>query len=310
MVENEKLYVVTCISNPMLYKSRYKLYREFEKYILQFDNVVLYTVELAFADHSFEITEETNPQHIQVRSDCLFWHKENLLNIGISKLPADAKYIAIVDADVQFLNPHWAQDTIHQLQHYDVVQMFESFLDLGPSNEVLSSSTSFIADWKDKEKNKIRDPRYVGRKGTTGLAWAFTREALNNIGGVLDWCIIGSGDWHMAYCFTGNAVEISQSWLSPGYKMLLQKYQDDCNKYIKGNVGFVKGTAVHYFHGKKSLRGYGWRWKVLQDHNFDPILDLKKDCQGVYIVNPEKTGLLRDLRDYFESRNEDDISLN
>ncbi len=38
----EKLYVLTCVSNPQRYKSRYKLYRDFERYIKSFPNVELY----------------------------------------------------------------------------------------------------------------------------------------------------------------------------------------------------------------------------------------------------------------------------
>jgi len=275
----------------------------------QFENVVLYTVELAFGNRPFAITDASNPCDIQVRSDQEFWHKENLLNIGINRLPAEAKYIAWVDADVKFVDPNWANETIEALQHYDFVQMFSEYIDLGPQNQVIASSSSFLYDYEDKEKNRIKDPRYQGLKGTTGLAWAATREALDHVGGLIDWCIIGSGDWHMAYCLVGRGVEISQSWFEPGYATLLKKYQDDCDKYIRGNVGYVSGTAIHYWHGPKSNRGYGWRWRILQDHKFDPILDLKKDCQGVYIINPEKPRLHQDLRFYFKSRKEDSDSL-
>jgi len=302
------LYVVTCVSNPQRYKSRYRLYEEFKTYISQFSNVVLYTVELAFADRDFVVTDPYNPCDVQIRGDQEFWHKENLLNIGISRLPADAKYIAWVDADVQFLNPHWAEETMEQLQHYDFVQMFSEYVNLGPDHQVLNSATGFVAAHLNAPW--VRDTRYAGGlKGTTGLAWAARREALNKIGGLIDWCITGSGDWHMAYCFQGRGVEISQGWLSGGYRTLLQKFQDNCDKYIHKNVGFVKGTAVHYWHGPKSKRGYGWRWKILKDNNFDPILDLKKDVQGLYIVNPEKHQMLHELREYFKSRKEDSDSL-
>ena len=305
----EKLYVVTCISNPQRYKSRYRLYEEFKTYISQFENVVLYTVELAFGHREFHVTSADDPLNIQVRGEQEFWHKENLLNIGLSRLPAEAKYIAWVDADVTFLNPDWANETIEQLQHHEFVQMFSEYVDLGPEHQVLASSSSFVANWLDPDKKNIKDPRYAGLKGTTGLAWAARRSALDKVGGLIDWCIIGSGDWHMAYCLIGRGVEIAQKWFSPGYATLLKKYQDDCDKYICKNVGYVKGTAVHYWHGPKVNRGYGWRWKILQDNDFDPLLDLKKDCQGLYIVNPEKTELLWDLREYFKSRKEDSDSL-
>ncbi len=306
---SKKLYVITCISNPRKYKSRYKLYREFKEYMSTVKGVELYTVEHAFKDRPFEITEAGDPYAIQVRGDQEFWHKENLLNIGLQHLPKEAKYIAWIDADVRFLNPNWVQDTIDSLDSHDFVQMFSEYIDLGPNGEHLSKMTSFIYAYVTGEEQLI-DTRYGnGRKGATGLAWAATREAIDNVGGLIDWCIVGSGDWHMAYCLIGKGVEIAQSWFSPGYRNLLEKFQADCDRYIRNNVGYVPGVAVHYWHGPKSKRGYGWRWAILRDNNFDPVLDLKKDTQGLYIVNREKLKLHDDLREYFRSRDEDSTSL-
>ena len=301
------LYCVTCISNPQRYKSRYDLYRNFANYIAKFPNVILYTVELAFGGRDFEITDSSNPCHIQVRSDQEIWHKENLLNIGISRLPQEAKYVAWLDADISFTNPYWPEETIAQLQHYDFVQMFSSYADLGPDYQVLSFTDSFIKSWIKNEE--IIDQSYNGVKGATGLAWAARKESLDKVGGLLDWCVVGSGDWHMAYCLIGKGFEIAQHWFSEGYKNLLKKYQKDCDTHVKCNVGYVNTSAFHYWHGPKSNRGYDWRWNILKDHNFDPVLDLNRDTQGVIRVREEKHGMLHKLRDYFISRKEDSTDL-
>ena len=307
--ESPKLYVVTCISNPRKYKSRYRLYLEFKKYMSKFPNVELYTVEHAFKDRPFEITEESDKYAIQVRGNQEYWHKENLLNIGISRLPKEAKYIAWVDADVTFLNPNWAEDTIAALEKHDFVQMFSEYIDLGPNGEIIGKMTSFLQAYISGEE-QIVDSRYNnGRKGATGLAWAATRDGLDRVGGLIDWCVVGSGDWHMAYCLIGKGVEIAQDWFSPGYRTLLEKFQAKCDKHVQGNIGIVKGVAAHYWHGPKSKRGYGWRWNILRENQFDPVLDLTKDTQGLYIVNEEKTRLLVGLRDYFVSRDEDSNNL-
>ena len=306
---SEKLYVLTCISNPRQYESRYQLYREFEKYISQFPNVELYTVELAFGPRPHEVTDAANPRHVQVRSSHEFWHKENLLNIGLSRLPEDAKYIAWIDADVTFANPNWVQETISALHHHQVVQLFSDYVDLGPNHQIIARAPGFVAAYQGGERVVYSSYYNAGLKGATGLAWAARREALTNVGGLIDWCIIGSGDWHMAYCFIGRGADIMQDWLSPGYKMLLSKYQHDCDLHIKKNVGVVQGTAMHYWHGPKAKRGYGTRWELLKENNFDPILDLKRDPQGVYVLNPEKPELQYGLQRYFTSRDEDSSSL-
>ena len=82
----DRLHVVTAISNPCRYASRYRLYRAFEKHMAD-SGAILTTVECAFRDRPFEITEPDNRFHIQVRTNDDLWHKENLLNLGISRLP-------------------------------------------------------------------------------------------------------------------------------------------------------------------------------------------------------------------------------
>ena len=140
------LYVVTPIANPSRYRSRYTLYRDFEKYIGD-AGAILHTVEAAYGDRDFVVTDAANPRHIQVRTHHEVWHKENLINIGVSRLPADWKYVAWIDADVQFARPDIVTETIHQLQHFSVVQMFAHATDLGPKHEPLKSFEGFVAQW-------------------------------------------------------------------------------------------------------------------------------------------------------------------
>jgi hypothetical protein len=301
---SEKLYVLTVVSNPQQYKSRYRLYREFAEYMKSFSNVEFYTVELAFAGRKHEVTEENNPYHIQVRGNQEFWHKENLINIGISKLPLQAKKIAWIDADVKFLNPNWVQDTLDSLDHHKFTQMFSEYIDLGPRNEVLGKATSFMYTFKNGNE-RILSEYGNGLKGATGLAWAARRESIEAIGGIPDFNIVGAGDWFLTYSLVGLGKNIITSELTQGYKMLLEKLNDNCVNFIRGNVGYVDGLMVHYFHGKKTKRGYGWREQILRKHKYDPIIDLNRDAQGLYIVNPLKQEMLNELIDYFRSRDED-----
>ncbi len=96
-----KLHVVTAISNPVRYRSRYRLYRQFAQHVAD-AGAELTTVEVAFGSRPFEVTDAGHSRHIQLRSREELWFKENALNIGISRLPADAEYTAVVDADFTF----------------------------------------------------------------------------------------------------------------------------------------------------------------------------------------------------------------
>ena len=115
------LHVVTCVANPIRWASRERLYRDFASHMLE-SGVHLTTVECAYGDRPFALTDIPGVNHIPVRARSLLWTKENLLNIGIARLPADWKYEAWVDADIHFRKPGWAAETIEALQQYDIVQ--------------------------------------------------------------------------------------------------------------------------------------------------------------------------------------------
>src|SRR4051812_49367686 len=89
------LYVVTPIFNPVRYRSRWKLYEDFARRVEQ-AGAILYTVEVAFGERAFAVTEAGHPRHIQLRTDHELWLKENIINVGVARLPHDWKYVAWV----------------------------------------------------------------------------------------------------------------------------------------------------------------------------------------------------------------------
>jgi hypothetical protein len=304
------LYVVTPIINPCRYRSRYTLYRDFEKYITD-AGAVLYTVEAAYGDRDFEITDAANPRHIRLRSIHEIWHKENLLNIGVSRLPADWKYLAWIDADVRFVRPDIVAETIHQLQHFSVVQMFDHATDLGPKHEPLRSFQGFVAQWM-RQGGRTSPAKEQYSVWHPGYAWACRRDAWDHLGGLIDFAIVGSADRYMACALIG---EIAQS-LSPAlvrscpvYTEWCQEWQTRAETYIRRNIGFVDGLLLHYFHGAKKNRGYFNRSAMLWNNRFDPAKDIKRDWQGMWQLTDQKIGLRDDLRAYFRSRDEDSISV-
>ncbi len=80
-----EMYVITMISNPCRYKARYETYRKFKK-VMDDAKIKLITLEIAFGDRPFEVTERNNPFHLQFRTIDELWHKENALNIAINYL--------------------------------------------------------------------------------------------------------------------------------------------------------------------------------------------------------------------------------
>jgi len=309
---NRKLYVVTCISNPVRFSTRYNLYKRFAQHV-EDSGAILYTVEMAFGDRPHVITSPDNPRHIQLRSHFELWHKENMLNIGIQALPKDWKYVAWIDSDVQFARPDWVNETIEQLQHYDFLQLFAEATDLGPRYQTLMSRKSMFYNYyhfgRDYIMNKPKGSGYYySSKGSSGYAWAARRKALDAVGGLIDTAILGAGDWYMAHALLGIVDQSRSPKLHPNYLKSLDIWQDRAERRIKRNVGYMDGTVFHHYHGRKSNRGYETREQILIKHQFDPGIQLYKDNSRLWQLEDHSHSLRDDLRRYFRQRQEDDIS--
>jgi len=302
------LHVIAVVSNPVRFKSRYHLFRQFKEYV-QKSGAVLHVVEQAFGERLHEVIEPTDPNHHLVRTGDELWHKENLINIGITKLPHDWKYVAWVDADVQFSRPDWVQETLQQLQHHWFVQMFSSAVDLGPNDEIIQQHKGFVYSWY---QGRDAGPGSRYESWHPGYAWAACREAIDYVGGLIDWGIAGSGDRHMACAMIGK-VDVSfhreMFQRNRNYVEMCREWQARSERYVRRDIGYVDTLLMHYWHGKKRDRGYKDRWRILVDNEYDPALDLKRDWQGLYQLTDRSIGLRDDLRKYFRSRNEDSIDL-
>jgi len=331
----DKLHVMTVLSNPPRFRARYNLYREYAKRVID-SSAILHTCEIAFGQRHFEITDPNNPHHLQLRTSHELWHKEvglNLLIANARRLYPDMRYVAWIDADIQFSRADWAQETLHQLQHYDFLQLFSHAQNLGPNGEPLDKvQTGFMYsfsterptphdmtegwDWVASLSDGVR-PMFYYYQGQPsawrfvhpGFAWAARLASLDAVGGLFDIGILGSGDYVMASALVGR-VDISLAPEMPErYKFLCRQWQDRAEKHIRRNVGYVPGLVNHGWHGKRADRLYDKRWKFLKVTGFDPDLDLKRDTYGLWQLT-DRSFVLRDgLRDYGKMRNEDSIDV-
>lgn len=311
---SSNLYVACAITNPQRFYSRYKLYHAFEKHVAD-SGAILYTAELALGDRHHEITDHANPNHIQLRSEHELWHKENLLNICVGRFPHDWKYGCYIDADFLMTRPDWVNETLHMLQHYRWVQMFSNYSDLDPNHDsshpmrsfasILHQDPEAIATADQSTPYQVAVQTHKLSIGAPGGAWAFRRDAFDEVGGFLDTCVLGSADWHMAFALADKANwhrEIEMG--TPGYVDSLRRWSDRA-KLNRGSVGCVNCFAVHNYHGNKSKRSYVSRSSILRKHGYDPNRDIVRDWQGVIRWAGNKPMLEEDVRRYFLSRDED-----
>jgi hypothetical protein len=151
---------------------------------------------------------------------------------------------------------------------------------------------------------------YQAKEMHPGFAWACRREAWDEMGGLADLNILGAGDRITALALVGKAEYSLHPDCTDAYKKWVMDYQDRLLHLVRKDVGYVKGTIVHHWHGKKKDRKYWDRWQILVKNKYDPFLDIRRDWQGlIQIDDYQKPQLRDDIRRYMAVRNEDSIDL-
>jgi len=88
----DKLWIITPISNPVRFESRYKTFEKFKTGIERVGANLL-VVELALGDRDFVIAD-TVKHSLKLRAWDELWHKEAMINLALQRLPSDCKYVA------------------------------------------------------------------------------------------------------------------------------------------------------------------------------------------------------------------------
>jgi hypothetical protein len=307
------LHVFTARANPLGWQVPHANWEKFAEGMLS-AGVKLTVVECAYGEEDHRCDDIEGVRHIGVRAKTRVWNKENLLNIGVHRTP-EARYIAWIDADVIFRRPSWATDTLHELQHYDVLQPWSDAYDLGPHDEHIAHHKSFCERWFHRHPVVPRGKNWWTNDGGpyvyphSGYAWAMTRQAFDWVGGLFELGGMGSGDHHMALALVGGGDVSVPPQCSQAYRREVLRWQSRAVRHINFNIGYVRGTIEHLFHGRKPDRGYQSRWGMFLTHGFDPLEDLKRNSHGVLEFAGNKPELRHDFDLYLRSRNEDINSL-
>jgi hypothetical protein len=262
-------------------------------------------VECAYGERPFDLDGIEGMTHIGVRAQTMVWNKECLLNLGAQRA-TDARYLAFLDADIRFRRADWAAETVQALQLYDVVQPWSDCYDLGPNDEHLHVHRSFCRLWID-DRPIVQGPNAVGgyEFGHPGYAWAFTRQALDQVGGLIDIAALGAADHHMALALIGKVHDSIPGNMTASYRKPLEQWQRHAMQHIVSNISYVPGTIEHRWHGAKAKRKYVDRWSILSRNGFAPDTDLKRNSWGVIELAGNKPRLRKEIDGYFRARDED-----
>lgn len=288
------LYVILPYFNFCAFKRRRELFINFVNEISKNYKLKIVIVELL---GPASLPKLKTWKHLKFNSEDKLWVKENLINKGIESLPKSWENVAWIDADIQFLNKRWVEDTIHELQKSDLVQMWHSAVNLGPCGETLKVDKSFgFMAAGGGAPSKIYDNWHPG------YAWACNRRFYNRIGALIDWAILGSADRHMAMAMIGKAELSGPGNMHPHYLDMLEEFQNR----VKGmHLGWITGTIIHQWHGSFVNRRYKERWEILTKNRYDPFLDIGTTNEGIIELTTRGKRLEPYINEYFTGRQED-----
>jgi hypothetical protein len=296
------LYVIIPYFNYCKYASRKQLLIEFVNRIKSEKGIRIVLVECRLEERDYDLPMFSDIyMHVRCTSKHQLWIKENLINIGIHHLPNTWKYVSWIDADLTFVNDNWVQDTINELNKYDVVQMFQRALFMGPDYEVLKEDRGFGYMFKESGNEYTKTYKYGFWH--PGFAWACTRGAYRKMKRLIDFGILGSGDHHMALALIGKVESSHPGGIHANYIQKLKEFQDRCSGL---RLGYVKGVILHHYHGSIADRRYQERWNVLVKNEYDPETDITVNTVGlVQFTRKGGEKLEKHIAAYFLGRNED-----
>ena len=132
------LYVILPYFNFCGFQKRKKLFIEFVHRLKDVPGIKLVVAEYGQALPHLPVYKQFR---FEIKNK--IWIKENLVNMAVGRLPDTWQNVAWVDADITFLNKNWVADTIKELRSNDVVQLFQTAVNLGPDGESIKIDKSF-----------------------------------------------------------------------------------------------------------------------------------------------------------------------
>jgi hypothetical protein len=303
------VFGITTYYNPAGYSNKLENYRKFRDGLRR-QGLPLATVELAFGDKPFALTQDDAEILLQYRTTTVLWHKERMFNAALQHLPVHCDKIVWLDADILFLDDQWVEKTSALLQEYAIIQPFSHAIrfpkgvdkpvrdDFDKISKGLSEYHGYVFSHKTAGKGiKVMN---------SGLVWAGRREIFDRCG-FYDKLILGTGDRFMAGAFQGFRylddrqrfnqlmIEDQNRWISRVFEL------------VQGSVYYQEGVIGHLFHGTMRNRQYHKRTHLLKKYEFDPSLDITADEQGViWKWASGKKEFHREVTEYFHSRREED----
>lgn len=297
--------VVCCYFNPCDYKSKFLNFSKFLSEIRS-TNIEPLVVESYTENSKYRVNKLTK-NCISIKTESVFWMKEQLLNVGIKRLLVkNYKYIMWIDADIKFNKIDWWKDVILATEFYGVAQIFSNSKKENVKSENKEKNSSA---YKLTHCNKKNDTHILlDRKGEPGYGCCYHRSFLEkNL--LFDLAVVGGGDLlnliGFYYCKETHDIILRDRFFKNTTYDFKIEFINWCkrNKKIKNGVGYANLDIDVMFHGNEVNRRYINREKILKQCEFTPTTDIELN-NGIYLI--KNKSLEQKLKEYFINRKEDE----
>lgn len=314
--------ILACYFNPKNNEHRKLAFLRFYESIQNCNHRI---IECVVGESDFLFPSET-PHIRQVRTSCLLWHKEALLNILIRELPARFKYVFWVDGDITFTNKNWIVDSVEKLQSScTIIQPFRFAIhmekgEVKPSPATLAqkdgcgdmiepktmrrvwrSYGSVVEDYRAARGNYV-DSSIVeyDLHGHVGFAWGIRREILDSCGGLYDRALVGGGDHIMAHAVMTAPPNvhrcIQKCHTEPEELRMIALWSRTFHSLCGMRLGSCGGDVYHTWHGELSDRRYFQR--ICEFSPYIPRIN-ERDTNGLFFT--KDPAVVKYMNEYFAS---------
>lgn len=219
-----------------------------------------------------------------------------------------------------------------------LVKLYSDFFLVGKdSNNIIGSSTSAIKNPKN-QKAYAQYQRINHLDKYSGTAWAGKKEFITNIGGFLDLCVTNESDLLINACFEGKIEEVLPNNLPFELKEILKDWQQQikmsknsdnlqilsniCKKFIldesyespkkTNNNKILNNNSINNSLNNSNRKSVGKSkndeikeylkfdgWELMADFHFNPLKDLVRDHQNMYMLKRDKERMFKSFKEYF-----------
>lgn len=250
--------------------------------------IPVFSIELVHEGRSPDLVDPD----LRVSSRSFMFHKENLMNLMLARVPDKYSKVVFLDADVRFNDREWLDRVSVTLDDSDIIQ---------PMEWCFWSAT----------KSKISAGEQLSRGGRLdignthpGFATGARRDWLDRVGGLYDMAVVGNGD---ACLWNAVAEHMGLGFPPSSASPYLSKYASlgeftSRVSATRPRVGSMRGCfAGHLPHGTAKKRGYMERHSLLERD-----ISVERNSDGVYEWADHSNN--KAMLSYFASRDEDNLT--